>query len=802
MVAQELFSVVALRSFCDLSPAFFAACAFDSDARLSSPISIQKNSAEIVFDENVEAIVVVRPFPYESSEKDMEIAAECSERGVGFVVLDESVKECIVVVSFSKKALVSLSSDECASILSKNGPLSRIFDGYEERPGQIALVRDISEAFNNLSVGVFEAGTGVGKSFAYLIPSILWAKRNHEKVVISTGTINLQQQLFEKDIPLAQKVVGEDFSAVIVKGRANFICLRRLHELSEERELFSEDTVQFDNLFSFAQKSLTGSKSDLSFKVREGLWQRVCSESDACLGVRCEFFDKCFVMKMRRKASESDILIVNHHLLFADIASRLDGAGFSSAAVLPPYKRIVFDEAHGIEQAATSFFSLCAHRFSIFKQLNLLFKKNRTSAHGFLFTLSALSQGEDKTAHVEIIIEEIKEQFKNLEVLADSFLKNKMSVRISDENDLEFKAVCSQMELVCNKLSSICSLIRSIMDKIDSEDLDEAVVWEVRAVLKNLDSFVSLFASFSEREKYPDKVFWIERKRLSQSLSENALPFYIQFFQTPLDISSMMNEGVFSPMDSVVCTSATLSVAGGFDFWENRVGISCIDEKNVVRSSVASPFPYKKNALLAIPSDAPFPDREDFQDFVEKALCSLVKNARGRTLVLFTSYEMLKKTAEGVLDFVCKAGIKLLKQGDDDRFRLLKEFSSNGKNVLFATDSFWEGVDVPGKMLSQVVIVKLPFSVPSDPVFAARSEIVEKNGGNAFMELSVPEAVIRFRQGFGRLIRRGDDRGAVVVLDRRLMEKRYGTIFLQSLPKTAVAYKNLDLLINEISHYL
>lgn len=811
MEVSRLFSAESVAELSRLGAAaggspMFASCPREGGGLFGPPLASAQEIGGLFVGGSEGAAVVVsfRRFPFVPDGGGMAAASECVSRGLGLVVADFAEGECSVVVDCPRpEEAVPVTADECAMLLSKGGPLSLLFDGFEERPGQVALVRDVAETFLRGGVGVFEAGTGVGKSFAYLVPSILWAVRNRERVVVSTGTINLQQQLVEKDIPLARKVLGVEFGAVLVKGRANYVCLRRLAEVAESRELFGEDTEAFDRLYAWSRKTATGDRSDLPVQPREGLWQRVCSESDACMGGRCRFFDKCFVMKMRRAAAEADILVVNHHLLFADVASRMDGAGFDGPAVLPAYRRVVFDEAHGIEPSATSFFGGCVHRFRVRKQLSLLCKRFRGGAKGFVFTLSALSSGEDRSAEVEEAVDAAVRAFGDLESAADVFLGRENSARISASNAAAFGPVLERMEAVRSGLAGIAAAVRSIMDGIDEAECDEPVVWESKGVLRRLDSFASVLANYAGRESHPELVFWIQRVRLHESSPQDGgLPFYVQFHQTPLDVSPLMDEGVFAPMASVVCTSATLSIAGDFSFWEGRAGVSRVEGKEVVRGSFESPFQYRRNAILAVPSDAPFPDSPDFQPFVEDAVARLVLGAGGRTLVLFTSFEMLRRTADAVRKPLSKAGIPLLRQGDDDRFRLLTAFRDDERSVLFATDSFWEGVDVPGRSLSQVVIVKLPFSVPSDPVFAARSEILQAAGRSPFMELSVPEAVIRFRQGFGRLIRRGDDRGAVVVLDRRVIEKRYGSMFLQSVPRTARSYKPLGDLLADLRPFL
>lgn len=693
-----------------------------------------------------------------------------------------------------QKEFVPLNIEEAAGYISEGGALSCQSKNFEERPVQIELLKSIAKAFNKNSIGAFEAGTGVGKSYAYLIPSMLWALQNKERVVISTGTINLQQQLSEKDIPAAQKILGVKLKAILLKGRNNYVCLRRLEEMGKERDLFTNEAEALEQIYAWAKNSATGSKSDLSFAPPENLWARVCSESDACMGMHCPFFSKCFVMAVRREAADAQILVVNHHLLFADIESRLSAAtpDFDNAAVLPPYKRIVFDEAHGIENAATSFFSEQITRFKIFKQLNLLHRQRRSSFAGFVYTLIALSHSPDNSQEVAASVEQIKTDIMNLETAALDLLQNDYTLRLYERTANSFAPTISLLSTLAADIMRLTAAVREIMEGIQDEDKTENAYWETKSILRHLENSAILCKDFALWEEKQDKVFWIQKQKLPEEFAKDGNALYVAFTRTPLDIAPLMNAGVFEPMESVVCTSATLKIGTDFNFWMRRAGVSFVEKERLSTASFDSPFPYKKNVLFAVPRDIPFPDNIEFQRYIELALIKLIKAAGGATLVLFTSYESLKSAFSTTQYELNQNGINLLKQGDDDRFRLLDKFKADKTSVLYATDSFWQGIDVPGDSLCQVVIVKLPFSVPSDPVFAARSEAVEKRGGSSFMELSVPEAVIKFRQGFGRLVRRSDDKGAVVVLDRRIMEKRYGQIFMQSIPETRVLYDSLD----------
>ena len=694
-----------------------------------------------------------------------------------------------------------LSPHDTSLYLSKEGPLAKISKDFEERKSQIELLTEITEAFNANYITAYEAGTGVGKSFAYLIPSMLWSLANQEKVVISTGTINLQQQLSQKDIPSAEKIIGKKVKAILLKGRQNFICRRRMNDLSSERDLFDTELQTLDRIAEWVKTTSTGSRSEVTFEVSDNLWSRVNSESDACMGLRCPFREKCFVMKVRDEAESADILVVNHHLLFADIEARMNGAGYEDQAVLPAYKRIVFDEAHGIESAATSFFSTSVNRFAILKKLNLLYRQRKSTIAGYIFTLQAMSNCPDETEHISSAISEIKNNIMNLEIASLDLLHDEYSMKIDSRTQQKFQPVISLLLTLGNSLMSFTGIIRQIMEGIDEDNHTEGAYWETKSILRHLEDIACACKNFSVWEEKNETVFWIQKQRLNvQGESEN--PYYVTFTQTPLDISKMMNAGVYEPMASVVHTSATLQINNTFDFFLRRTGISYADKDRVKTGFFASPFPYKENVLLAVPDDIPFPQSLDYQSYVNKSILKLVKASGGRTLVLFTSYESMKAAYSATKTYISDMGIELFKQGDDDRFRLLDRFKNDDTSVLFATDSFWQGVDVPGSSLSQVIIVKLPFTVPNDPVFSARCELIEKRGGSSFAELSVPEAIIKFRQGFGRLVRRSTDKGAVIVLDKRLTTKPYGKKFIDSLPETKRMYAHFDEIVEAIRELL
>ena len=738
------------------------------------------------------------------SNADLGVAENCAQNGQGFYIINNDVSDLYVVVEPVKpKKIQKIDVENAGSLIANGGALSKLSEAFEERPVQISLLKNIASAFNDGKIGVFEAGTGVGKSYSYLIPSIIWALSNNEKVVVSTGTINLQQQLCEKDIPAVEKILGKKVKFVLMKGRQNYICKRRLSDATSVLDLFEDETEEIKKIAQWAETSESGSRSDLSFMPAEGSWSKVNSESDACMGMRCPFHNECFVMKVRKEAAGANVIVVNHHLLFADIESRINGAGYEDAAVLPPYKHLVFDEAHGIENAATSFFSESLTRFKINKLLNQMYRKRKNSFSGHLCSLAILSQNEDKADLAFEYTTKVKNALTNLEIASSDLLQNDYTLRLYEETARNFGPLLVAIGELSRSLGAFTDMIREVMDGIDDDDHDAPCYWESKIILRRLDSYVLLLKNFMQWDEKRDNVYWIQKKRLSPELSrELGESDFYTFNETPLDISYLMNEGVFEQMNTVICTSATLRTGRDFSYWMRRTGLSLTEKERIKIGEFPSPFPYEKNMLFAVPNDAPFPESSEFQQYIEMVIPRLITAAEGRTLVLFTSYDSLRSAHRSALASLRGFPGRIMKQGDDDSARLLEAFREENESVLFATDSFWQGVDIPGEALSQVIIVKLPFTVPNDPVFKARSEAIEKRGGSSFMELSLPEAIIKFRQGIGRLIRRSDDKGAVIVLDRRICEKRYGSNFIASMPACKKLYEPMSEIINKINSFI
>ncbi len=493
------------------------------------------------------------------SDADLSVAAVSSENAQGFYIINNDVTEIYVVVEpVLPKVIKKLDVDDAAFYISKDGPLAKINENFEERLSQIELLKNIAKTFNQNKTGVFEAGTGVGKSYAYLIPSILWAVQNNERVVISTGTINLQQQLCLKDIPQAIKITGKPVKFILMKGRQNYICKRRLQDALNSKDLF-ENNDDLDRIAQWQDSCDSGSKSELSFLPSESVWNRINSESDACMALRCPYYSQCFVMKVKKEASAANILVVNHHLLFADIESRLHGAGYDDAAVLPPYKRIIFDEAHGIETAATSFFSESFNRFKILKPLNLLYRKKKNSAMGFLFSVSMLSKEEEKSFQAYQMISKIKSDLTNLETLALDLCIQENNLWLNPLTFRNFQPVLSMCQTLAKDISVFTSLVLEVLDGVPEDDRDIPYFWETKVLNRRLSDYSVILNDFFMWEEKPDKVFWLQKKNLPSDMQkDDELNFYINFIETPLDIAPLFYNCIFVSMDIFVCTYATL----------------------------------------------------------------------------------------------------------------------------------------------------------------------------------------------------------------------------------------------------
>lgn len=732
------------------------------------------------------------------SDADLSVAAGAGAGGLGSFIVDNEVERVYVIAEPSlKRTRSTLDAEELASVLEKGGALASRLTGYEPRPAQIELTRIICRAFNEDSVLAAEAGTGVGKSFAYLIPALSWAERNDERVVVATATINLQQQLFEKDIPFITSALGSPVKAVLMKGRGNYLCFRRLLEARRENELFEEEGAALEAVAAWAETTTTGNRTDLPFLPDESVWSRVCSEADLCMGLRCPERERCFVLQLRRQAADARLIVVNHHLLFADLAARAAGAGYDSTVVLPPYERVIIDEAHNIEDAASSFFSEDFNKYSVLKQIGRLYRRRRGMETGLALVVASYAGVQDRSSDIADCAQNLREALDAVDAAGVTLADQSGTYRFTAPREPSLRAFFFEpLAALRLAVSRLASFMRDLFEEVGEDLSEDPAVWEAKAVVRRLESIGSVCLRFLEYEEHGDEVFWVERKRTSKGEP------YVRFISTPLDVAPALGESLYAPNKTVVCVSATLTVADSFQYWLDRTGVSVQTARPVLSGVYPSPFPYHRSVLLAAPSDGPLPEENGYRDFVDSTVAKLLCASNGSALVLFTSYDALRSACAASRPLLESAGIACLKQGDDDRSRLLKAFLEDESSVLFATDSFWEGVDAPGDTLRLVILCRLPFRSPNEPVFEARREALEKIGGNAFMSLSLPEAVMKFKQGFGRLMRRGDDGGAVAVLDGRLLRKRYGELFIRSLPETKRCFAPAGEMIDQVDRFL
>lgn len=734
---------------------------------------------------------VLRP-----SDADVGVAAQLSEMGIGSAIVDNDVTAIYVLVEpVPSDAIEPLDEELLSGALNEGGAIASVLPGFLERPSQIEMLRSIVRGFNDDQIVTAEAGTGVGKSFAYLIPAVAWAAQNNERVVIATATINLQQQLLTKDLVFVQRALGTDVPTALVKGRGNYLCPRRLAEYQEEESLFS-DASEVEALRDWAESTPTGSRSDLPFYVADDVWGKVNSETDSCSVARCPNKDRCFILKARREAAASKILVANHHLVFSDLAIRRAGVGWENAAVLPAFQRIVFDEAHNIERAATSFFSESTSYYAITRQIGRILRKRGPRRFGLLDKLSAFGTESPQVTAVETELERVKQRAETFNTELVAFVGDEGNWRLTPETIDRFRReIATEFTETCNALRTLAARMTTVVRSIDDTYREDPTFLQFVAAIRRINEIANLLDRFTTEDQEPDHVFWLDRRRDPRGRD------WIGITITPLDLTEMMEEAVFAPYPTVVMTSATLAVNGSFEFWGGRIGVPN-DTDRVTAGQFPSPFHYSERVLLGVPQDAPTPDAATYQRYIETMIQRSVNAVGGGALVLFTSYKQLRSVFDTVAPDMERRGFTCYRQGSDDRGRLMELFLEDVSGVLFATDSFWEGIDAPGETLRLVIVCRLPFRVPTDPVQKARSEAIDAAGGNSFYDFSLPQAVMRLKQGFGRLMRRTDDYGVVIVTDPRMIRKPYGRIFWNSLPPARPAIASGEELVEEIAAHV
>ena len=642
-------------------------------------------------------------------------------------------------------------------IFSPGGIISKYLSGYEFRQEQLHMANAVARAFAASEHLIVEAGTGVGKSFAYLIPAISLALKTDQTVVISTNTISLQEQLVTKDIPFLHGVLPRDFKAVLAKGRRNYLSRRRLESLlTYERGLFDtmEEVDQVKNIVAWVEMTEDGSRADLPIQPMSQIWDKVASDRDNCLGRKCPTYDVCFYFKARNEMHEADLLVVNHHLLFSDLAIRQNDP---SVGILPDYDYLIIDEAHHLEATATHHTSLEISNTKVKWFLDSLHNQRNDSGTATRFNSTNLIDAVDEAREqANLFFESVAAYFAD----TDGYTATK---RI-DENSVP--EVFAKGNVLDTPLSHIEKTLKQLHDNATTDD-DEQELASYYNQCKRLRSELDMMI----RQPDSDYIYWIETSRWGRTSR-------ILLNATPINVSQMLQENLFDAKESVVMTSATLATNRNFDYFKKRIGINECQEL-----LVHSPFNFKEQVKIHIPRSMPDPNSTEFIPAAVREIKHYLKLTHGKAFVLFTSYKMMDEVYEEVAPYLAEIGIDTFKQGGElSRTDMLQAFREDTNSVLFGTSSFWEGVDVRGEALSNVVITKLPFEVPTHPVMEARVKQIKEQGGNDFLEFSLPEAILRLKQGFGRLIRTQTDQGIVVILDARIRTRSYGKLFLDSLP--------------------
>ncbi len=682
--------------------------------------------------------------------------------------------------------------DEIAAFFRSDGALGQAFPGYEERNAQIEMAQEVGRAFNEHHALLVEAGTGTGKSWAYLVPAVRYALQRGERVVVTTNTINLQDQLFFKDIPDLQRIMqdgdGDDppFRAALLKGRGNYLCIKRYNEVVKKPNLTEDEVRVLLKIMLWLPTTQSGDKAELLLFDREqSAWNRINVSSETCTGMRCKHYHECYYFKARFTAESAHILVANHAMVLTEL--------ISGANVLPAYEHLIIDEAHNLEDVATDQFTFSVDQKALLQFLDELYLEGGQNAvSGFLTDLpmhmgkgrvpeTLVSKVLDVTqvlkpsvSRMQVTIVECFRQITRYVTQETEESSYEARLRITDQvrKHEAWQAIQVSWQYLLDSLTSMSNGLEKISEYLTSIDRESFLSYDEFALKATiLSRFVAEVITNTKNIVFgnAESICW---------LTYNHGQDHLEMHTTPLDVAKILHENLFTLKNTVVLTSATLTIANSFDFISQRIGLGTFHGLQL-----DSPFDYEQQALVFIPNDIAEPNQRGYQQSVEQCLIDLCTVTGGRTLALFTANSTLKQTSAAIQEMLEEQEIAVLAQGvDGSRRALLERFKEFPRSVLLGTSSFWEGVDVVGDALSVLVITKLPFAVPTDPIYAARSELCT----DPFKEYSVPLSILKFKQGFGRLIRSGQDRGIVVILDKRVISKKYGQQFLDSLPATRI----------------
>ena len=675
------------------------------------------------------------------------------------------------------------------------GELSHDLEGYEERPQQENMAFAVADAFNSEKFLAVEAGTGVGKTLAYLVPSIMWAHENRaggQRVVISTRTKNLQDQLFNKDIPFLYRSLKIPFKAVLLKGRNNYICLTRYHQLLSDssNSMTASERINFAPMITWIKHTKTGDiEENHGFDRNRSflLWNKLSADSGKCNRMRCKQYNGCYLGKVRESAGTADVLVVNHSLLLSDAVS--------NNQVLNEYQNLVVDEAHNLEKDAWQFLGEELSVWKIKNSLSALHDKENVSggvADKFariIPQIDAISNSDTLLSILDRIIagSELAES-KSVELFSELNKSPEWvpEIRSNYVSKIKYEAGSKFFNSVSGRINDLITTLYSIKESVkeflevarelsfNNKDADELSV-EMLSAYESLGQMIRLSEELFDPSK-EDQVYWVELPSKADSID-------VRLHSVPLNMADTLNEVLYSGLRSAVFTSATLTTAGDFSHFLERTGVGRDEDERLVTLEVGSPFNYDEQSTIGVMNFLPPPNAETFNEDAIELISAIIEKIQLGGLILFTSYNMMNRFYEKLEPLYKKLGLSLLGQKKDgSRYSLQEKLKKDRGSLLLGTESFWEGIDVPGSALEMLVITKLPFAVPTEPIIMAIEDSLKKEGKNAFMNFSLPEAIIKFRQGFGRLIRSKTDKGIVLLLDNRLSQKQYGKSFLKSLP--------------------